>query len=266
MPRATRLTNTEGHDPEPAYLWWSARPLHVLAFLLPIIIAYEVGAARFLTDATQASIETIRAHRLLTDAFAVFGVSGLYLPAILIVAVLGVWHLMTGDPWRVRPRVLAGMAIESCAWSVPMIVTALLASAVLSLGLAHPAAAPQAPSPPLGQLSWPALVTVSLGAGIYEELLFRLVAITLVYTILADLVGVPKAWAWGGAITAAAFAFALYHDEAWGDAGQVLWRDAAYFTIAGAVFGGIFAWRGFAIVVAVHALMDVALLTIQRAV
>jgi membrane protease YdiL (CAAX protease family) len=265
MSRVARQPTPEGLEPDPGYLHWSTRPLHALAFLLPLIVAYEIGAAQFLAGDNQASIETIRAHRLLTDAFGIFGVTGLYLPAALLVVVLAIWHFLTHDPFRIRPRVLAGMALESGAWSVPMIVTALLTTAVLSLGQAHAAAAPAQPAP-LDALSWPALITVSLGAGIYEELLFRLVAITIIYTILADLIAVPKRWAWGGAIVASAIAFALYHDEAWGDAGQVLWRDAVYFTIAGAAFGGIFAWRGFAIVVAVHALMDIALLTIQRAV
>ena len=41
----------------------------------------------------------------------------------------------------------------------------------------------------LSELSKPALATISVGAGLYEELLFRLVLIAVVHAIAADVMG-----------------------------------------------------------------------------
>lgn len=263
-PRASSRTGAEAFDLAPAgaaaprsYARLSTRPLHVLIFLLPLIALYEVGSVVYLTSPDGAT-QTIRAQRLLSDAFAMFGATGLHLPAALAVVVLVTWHLLVRDPWRIRFRVLGWMTVESAAWTLPLVVFGLLMfrssgeSGPADVALAAMAAAPDA-DPAAGP--WPARATIALGAGLYEELLFRMLGLAVVHLVLADLLRAPDRWAKTGAVVLTALAFAVYHDGAAGDPMLL-----AYFFAAGVYFALVYLWRGFGIVVAVHALYDLLVL------
>lgn len=260
------------------YAYWSTRPLHVLVFLLPLVVAYEIGSALYLSQSGQA-IKTIRAERILSSFFEVFGAGGLYLPGIVLIVVLLLWHLLSRDSWRVHWQVLLGMLVEAVVWTVPLLVLgqimqrafhgepavfATLAQAAQHAGAAAPSAASAgagAASSGLAALSIPARATISIGAGIYEELLFRLVAIALFHTIAADLLRIRDGTAKVIAVFAAAVAFALYHDVMLPGGGLDPGRLAIY-TLAGLYFGTVYILRGFGIVVAVHALYDLAVLVL----
>lgn len=264
------------------YAWASTRPLHILVFLLPLVIAYEVGSAVYLAPGMGAgpgagagAERTIRAERLLSSFFEWFGVSGLYLPGVLLVAVLLIWHFLSHDRWRVRPGVLGGMAIESIVWTIPLLVLGQLVFRVfggspeLSASATGPGAwgglpalvGPALAGSGLSDLSRPALATISVGAGLYEELLFRLVLIAVVHAIAADVMGLRDTPSKVIAVAVSALAFAFYHDV-WNEQGQLDAARLAIFLVAGGYFGAVYVLRGFGIVVAVHALYDLAVLVL----
>jgi hypothetical protein len=60
-------------------------------------------------------------------------------------------------------------------------------------------------------------------------------------------------------VLGSAIAFALYHDHTWHGSSIDLWH-ALPFLVAGAYFGLVYLYRGFVIVVGVHALYDVLVL------
>jgi hypothetical protein len=74
--------------PSERYWHLSTCPLHILAFLLPLIVLFEIGSNLYLADAAHATVQTIRAQSMLLGFFQEFGVVGRYLPAITIVTVL----------------------------------------------------------------------------------------------------------------------------------------------------------------------------------
>lgn len=228
------------------YLARSTEPLHVLVFLLPLIVLYEIGSAAWLVDPeTGGILETIRAHRLFYKFFEIFGVGGAMLPGVALVVVLLVWHALSKKSWRVRPAVVGLMAIESAAWTLPLLV---LGQAAGLVALAAGAGA-GIDDRPLG-----ASVTIAVGAGLYEELLFRMVAIALLHFILVDLIQIgDRAGTWA-AVAIAALAFAVYHDD---------WSARFVFLmIAGGYFGALYVTRGFGVVVGAHALYDIIVLTL----
>lgn len=233
----------------------STRPLHVLAFLAPLIVAYEVCSAIFLMDKSSGAHETIRAHRLMSGFFDAFGMGGVYLPGVALVVILLIWHVLLRDPWRVRPRVLGGMLIESCAWTLPLLVLwQIVAIAMDGAAMFAAAGAPGAVS-----MSLPARLTIAIGAGLYEELLFRMLAIALLHFVFADVLRVQALWSGAIAVVGSALAFALYHDVYLAGAG-VDWTRLIFYFLAGVYFGVVYLWRGFGIVVAAHALYDVVVL------
>src|SRR5213079_1728732 len=98
--------------------------------------------------------------------------------------------------------------------------------------------------------SWPPLVVLSLGAGVYEELVFRLIAFTLLNVLLIDLWKLRKPHAYLWMVLISAVTFALYHylgTERFG------WRTFAFRTAAGIYFGLLFLLRGFGITAVAHA-------------
>lgn len=264
----------------------SKRPLHILLFLLPLVLLYEIGAAVFL--AGEGVIESIRAYRLLAEFFHRLGVSGLYLPGVAMVVVLLVWHLLRRDRWRARGGVLLGMLAESLFWTPPLLVLGQMVRripnipdtarpigaaaefAISSVGeLAAPilgpalASASAAGGDAFAALTLPARATLAVGAGLYEELLFRFVAISMFHFIAVDVGGLKHRTGNVVAVTLAALAFALYHDIA-APAGGVDLILAGFYFVAGLYFGLIFVLRGFGIVVAVHVIYDMVVLLLQK--
>ena len=94
-----------------------------------------------------------------------------------------------------------------------------------------------------------------LGAGIYEELLFRLVLLSGTIWVLRRL-GVELAWSvvYGVALTSLAFAAAHYVGP-YGDLFDP--RSFLFRFIAGLFFCILFVYRGFGIAAGTHALYDI---------
>src|SRR5436190_1384026 len=109
--------------------YWEAakRPLQILAFLLPLIIFYEL-ALTFLLQ-SQESVRTVLAHKYLLrffDAFHIAPEGGLHLGGIAIVAVLLTWHILNRDPWRISYPTLGLMVVETILVTLPLLVLSQL--------------------------------------------------------------------------------------------------------------------------------------------
>lgn len=225
--------------PSDAYPAVSRRPLHVLMFLLPLLIAHEVCTLML----GPGGID-LEAHRVLRGVFELFGPASLHMPAALMGVVLLVWHVLTRDPWRVRLGVVGGMGAESVAWAVPLVVLApLIGGGVLAAGSFAPG----------GLLE---RVTIAVGAGLYEEMLFRLIGISLVHAVLVDLLRLPERVGLIAAVLATSAAFAAIHQVG----GELSAGAFAYIMAAGCYFGAIFVLRGFGVVVGAHVVYDLVVL------
>jgi hypothetical protein len=254
MPRGENAVS----PPEPlvpeGYLRESRRPLQILIFLLPLVIAYEIGLALFLRS--EDGVVTNLAHRTILRLFSVFGVSdtgGLFLGGIAIIVVLLLWHLLARDPWRWSLRTAGLMAVESLVLTLPLL---LLAQAINDL--ATPLAGGGAPGGGWSQMGLPAKMAISVGAGLYEELLFRMMLIAVIHTLLVDVGRASHGVGAAVAVLVSAAAFTLYHPLGLEtDPDHVSWKRVLFFFAAGLYFGAVYLWRGFGIVVAVHALYDI---------
>jgi membrane protease YdiL (CAAX protease family) len=226
------------------YLEASARPWHSLLLVLPLVVAYEVGTALFTRDAAGTTETRIIAFTMLQRFLAGFGATKQYLPAAAVVIVLFTWHLARRDPWTCKPRVLGGMVLESICWSAPLLLLAVLMARFVPLqGIASGSEYPLAK-----------LLVLSLGAGVYEELVFRLAFFALVSLVLTDFMGISKhrtAWV---ALVVGALLFSLYHYLGWEEPN---WRTFVFRFVAGIFFGLLYMTRGFGITAGAHAAYDV---------
>lgn len=231
----------------------------MLVFLLPLILAYELGLAALL-QSDQGVLSNV-AHVTLLWFFSALGVpalSGLYLGGVAIVVVLLTWHLLLRDRWSINTTTLLGMAAESFMLTLPLIVIGMLITQN-AISMVALAASPEAQFETLD--IWSQLA-ISIGAGLYEELMFRMLLIAIIHTLLVDFGGMSNRWGSIIAVVISAAAFTWYHPLT--DAtGSISIAKLAFYLIAGLYFGAVFLLRGFGIVVAVHALYDIIMVTLR---
>ena len=252
-PAPTRAPGPSLND----YATWSMRPLHILAFIFPLVVLYEVGSVYFLTDSHRGTVEAIVAHSVIVGFFQQFGAVGRYLPALALCTFFVLWHILRRDRWTLRPGVLLGMLMESIVWAVPLLVLLMVVQKIGSGPLAR-AFTLAGTGGDLAERSWPIRLTISVGAGVYEEFLFRLVGMAALHFVLVDLIRLRDAMGQGLAVVLSAIAFALYHDLTPNGRFEVV--RALVYLAAGLYFGALYLWRGYGIVAAVHALYDIVVL------
>ena len=226
-------------------------PLQCLYFLMPLLVAYEVGTLVFAQNAA-GTLPRIRAEVLLNTVFEQLGVTSFYLPPLIVVAVLLTWHLIRRDAWGLEWPLYGFMLVESVVLALPLLVF----SAVLFRE-------PVAQAATLWSTELGKNLLLSLGAGLYEELVFRLILIALLHMLLVDLLALPAHWGAALAVLLSATAFGLYHfdhfDLLQWDLKQ--WRLMLFYTGAGVYFAAVYVLRGFGIVAACHAIYDVVVVT-----
>lgn len=235
-----------------------------VALTVPLFVAYHVGVA-FLPLRNAADVVTSRLAELAEfNRAAYLGLTaalGLFLVVVL---------LAFGHRDKLRWETFALVALEGAAYAVAMrwaagYVAGALAPHAAPLfptpaGSAAPAAAALAPAlAPIagafGPSQWGAVV-MSCGAGVYEELAFRV----LLFGVGARLLVAMDDWrpwlvklAWA---VACAAAFSLWHHT--GPMAEPFAPEPFLFrTVCGLAFTAIYALRGFAPAVWTHALYDV---------
>lgn len=224
------------------YVEDTRRPLHALVFLLPILIVHEVGTYWFAATAGHGVAPRVGAYVLLQWFIQLFGQTTSLLPAATFVIVLLAWHIASGDSWRIHPRTLAGMLGESIVWALPLLVFHAVMLA--------------APASQAAQNPFVADLLLSLGAGIYEELVFRLILFGLLALLLIDCFGLPVNGSLVAITLITAGAFAAYHHLA--PSVEVFTvRNFLFRTAAGVYLAGLFLWRGFGIAAGCHAAYNV---------
>ncbi|HYO08332.1 MAG TPA: CPBP family glutamic-type intramembrane protease [Tepidisphaeraceae bacterium] len=236
----------------PGYLRQSELPLACLVFLLPFIVLYELGTRQYAFDAVHHTEQRIIAFNLMLRFFHWFGATGRYMPPLAVVGILLACHIARNDPWRVRGSTLVGMAFEGLAWGLPLLAIGTLIARYVAQYL------------PLmtGEGNWRTLAVLSLGAGIYEELVFRLVALTLLHLLLRDLLRIPKFWSYLAMVAISSLGFALYH---YLGAEDFSWRSLAFRTVAGVYFAGLFLLRGFGVTAFAHSAYDIYVIYLRYA-
>jgi len=233
-----------------SYVRATRAPRYSVLFALPLLLAYEGLAFLLGGDA----IEGVRngADVLLKSAFVVLGGRrGLLVFSALLVGAGG-W-LVARDLRRgggVRGAVFAGMLAESVAYAVALGFVASRATAKLLEAL------PGLAQGAFGGFDLPTRLMVSLGAGLYEELLFRVLLVSALAAVARRGLNWGTAASGGLAAVLGALVFSAFHYVGpYGDAWQV--TSFTYRAIAGLIFSGLYLLRGFGITAWTHALYDV---------
>lgn len=228
------------------YLSSTRHPWSSFLFLVPLLAAYEGGVLWLGGD--QASRLRNGADAWLRWVLEVFGVGHVLAAPAIVLAVLLVWSWWR---WMDRPedpvRTWFGMAFESGAyafllWQFSQNFGPLVERLGVKLDLTV-------------QTGRTAQVLTFIGAGIYEEVLFRLGLFVGGYGILR-MIQIPVLAAILMAALGAALAFAAAHHV--GPYGEPMNPYVFLFrAIAGLYFTVLFVARGFGIAVGAHAGYDI---------
>lgn len=234
----------------PTYWAITRRPLACLAFITPILLLYEVGVAG-LAGKTSGYLRT-GADAWIRRALSALGLTEHWVVPVGLVVGLMVWQALSDLDWRFSPFALLGMAGESVLLAVALVGT----SRLLDLGftvLDRAAPPVLATAPPVGG-SFASLIGF-LGAGVYEEALFRLTLIPLFYGALR-FVKTPQVLASAAAVTLSSLLFSLAHHA--GTPGEAFtWFAFIFRWLAGVYFAWVFVVRGFGVAVGTHTAYDI---------
>jgi hypothetical protein len=241
----SRKSEPKAESLKGGYFSWSREPAVGLFAVLPLWITYILlrsqlapeernGAEVLLLQ--QLSLLGSRAHLVVSVAF------------VFLIAAAARWLLHHKVPWA---RVVAVIALEGLVYGVMLgpIAAAMTSSAdrLLSIG---------APSSAFDTTPMVANVVGSLGAGIFEELVFRLGLMSALTWLGMRAVrewGLPRLVAGLSAVLISALVFSWFHHLC----GEPFERGRFLFrTMAGVLLGLLMWWRGYGVCVYTHTVYD----------
>ena len=238
------------------YLTSTRAPRYSILFALPLLVSYE-GLAALLSSPTGGFRNG--ADALFRGMFiALAGGRG---PALFMAAVilLGV-GLVSRDMKRTREPLrlgyFAGMLVESALLAVAFglvigTITAELLGAAHLLAIAAPTG--------ITAMSRPTRLMLSLGAGLYEELFFRVVLVSGLTALGRAVLGLGRGTSATIAVIVSAILFSLFHYiPPYGDQFQL--ASFTFRLLSGLAFSALYVTRGFGITAWTHALYDAFLL------
>jgi hypothetical protein len=238
-----------------SYFALSRSPRYSVLFALPLLVAYE-GLAAVLAEPGR-ELRNGADVMLRTAFIAVAGRRG---PAIFMAAVILIGLFLVVRDFRtsrgdLRAVVFGGMLVESIALAsafgvVVGTVTAKLIGSLQMLMIARHG---------ILSMDWPTRLMLSLGAGLYEELFFRVLLVTGLAAAARGLFGVGGRMANGLAVVIGAVIFAAFHYIGpYSDSFDL--QSFTFRMLSGLAFSGLFVLRGFGVTAWTHALYDSFLL------
>ena len=283
-----------------SYFERTSRPIYAIVFLLPFIVFYELGTILINTDVlnkTQVRVVAFVWLQSFLDEYVGLGSRLAWIaPPLVVVVILIALQLASRKRWDFGLGDILPMVVECILLAVPLIVLSLFLNSpaepegdigrfdnsvariqIESVpscssatgGSLSPAATEtgNAGANPLrnstmGNKSLLADIVTGIGAGIYEELVFRLILICVLMLLFQDVLGISRKSSIILSVLVSAALFSAHHHIVFvnGQLGQSAafnWTEFGFRTIAGIYLAVLFAIRGFGITAGTHAFYDI---------
>jgi len=278
-----------------SYLERTSRPIYAIVFLLPFIIFYELGTFGINTDVLNQSQIRVVAFVWLQNLLESVGFGGKFAwvaPPLAVIVILIAMQITSGKQWRFWFGDILPMVIECVLLAVPLIVLTLYLSSsseaesnigqfensAIRIQTAAPLSCSSVAYNPLSSATGQtgkdepsrsilANIVTGIGAGIYEELVFRLILICILMLLLQDALRLNHTNSIVLSVLISAALFSAHHhiDLISGQPNAVdpfNWTRFAFRTIAGIYFAILFAIRGFGITAGTHAFYNIIAVSI----
>lgn len=252
--RLRRLVFVEPiEEPEAGYWGTTRHPLPSLVLVAPIVLAYEFGVL-WLGGGQSASLRT-GADAWLRHSLAAAGLTDHWLLPLALFLVLCGWQALRPGDWKFSPLVVAGMVVESLVLAVALVGVSRLVDLGFDLMERSPPPAALFQAGPAAVDGDTVRLIGYLGAGVYEEAIFRLLLVPVLFYGLR-LLQAPQVMAGALAASGSALLFSLAH-HAGNPAETFTWFAFVFRWMAGVFFAWVFILRGFGIAVGAHTAYDV---------
>ena len=212
--------------------------------MFPLFLIYQIG---ILTSKGQNGVDFLTrslvelSQRDLTNYLVVLGVMLVMYAAVLV---------LLSRKGSFNPRAFVPVLLESTFYALTM-GTLILFVMREFIGVAPSLAVG-------GRLDPVSVLVISAGAGLHEELVFRVGGMGGLAWLLAGLMGEKQAWI--AALIVSSLAFSIAHHV--GPAGEAFTAAAfVYRVLAGVFFALVYQVRGFAVAAYTHFLYDVYVLS-----
>ncbi len=249
------------------YLDRTSRPVYALVYLLGFIVLYEIGTllmhpetlSQGLAQPQTRVVAFIWVQNLLEYLGFSARMTWVAAPLVVIVILLAL-QITSGTRWRIYFVDFIPMTMECIVLSVPLIVLSLLLNRSGS-GAVSNAAAVFLQGTAAAEEFWMQVIT-GIGAGIYEELIFRLILIGLLMLLFQDLLGLEKSHSIMASVLISAVLFSVHHhvfyvNGQFGAGEEFLLSKFIFRMLAGIYFAVLYAFRGFGITAGTHACYDI---------
>lgn len=273
-----------------SYFERTSRPIYAIIFLLPFIIFYELGTIFINTDALSQSQVRVVAFVWLQEFLEYLGLDSrmaLAAPAWAVVIILTGLQLASRKRWRFGIADTGPMLVECILLAVPLIVLSLFlnssgqprynpsqsadsairvqAGPVVSCSATMTAGLSQGEGDIGGEAKNKSLladVVTGIGAGIYEELVFRLILIGVLMIVFQNVLQVSHTASIILSVLVSAAMFSAYHhiiflNGQFDRSAPFNWTEYGFRTMAGVYFAIVFAIRGFGITAGTHIFYDI---------
>ncbi len=271
-----------------SYLERTSRPIYAIVFLLPFIVFYELGTIFINTDVLNETQVRVVAFVWLQNLLGTTSKLAWIIPPLAVVVFLLALQLVSRKHWYFNLDDILPMAVECILLAIPLIVLSLFLSSpaqpqsdIAQFGKANSEAILSCFSDAIDCLllgvtegvksgSLLADIVTGIGAGIYEELIFRLILIGILMLLFQDVLRLNHKSSIILSVLVSAALFSAHHHIVFVN-GQLSsnapfnWAEFIFRTIAGIYFAALFAIRGFGITAGTHAFYDI-LATIINAV
>jgi hypothetical protein len=212
---------------------------------LPLFLLYELLI--IISQPSGDAIVRISVDVWIKTLFTYLGVNAVSF-SLLLVAVIGVF-IIYKERERLKSLNFSYFPILIVEATVYAIVVAIISQSLVSFMLN------MAASDPINSLSMAQKLALSLGAGLYEELFFRVILVTLFILLFTKILGKKWAGITAAVVLSALLFSAIHYVGSMGDAftlGSFLYRF-----LFGLILNGIYVWRGFGVAAWTHAIYDI---------
>ena len=238
-----------------SYLRETRDPLYSAIMVVPLLVIYSFGVLSL--DISQLNWENLNGVDFITPLlFRHFGTQGVLIfnGVALLLAALAAAYLKRGKR-ELKLELIAPMLIESLIYAFFLggLIIAVM-HRVAPFTLALPSLSYDTAFDSLGPIQ---KLTLSCGAGLFEELVFRLILLGTTQQILSRVFELGPKRSWIFSLLGTSVLFSLVHYL--GPESFQLY-SFVFRTLAGIAFALLFWLRGFAIAAWTHALYDVLVL------
>ena len=230
------------------------KPVYSFVIVVPLLLVYEVGLI-ILRGRSPKYMAVNGADDLIGRMLSLVGVHFTFVSVAVVGICFAIWEYRRRGGWKLDSNFVGWLYAECMLYALFLFVMPgqfLTAAVEGGTGSEDPGLFAQ--------------LVLSCGAGVYEELVFRLILVGLVALFFKHVIHLDNVRAGVLAVAFGAIVFSAFHYDGllgtkYGDpfdpSSGLFWRTFIFRAAAGAFFSTLFYFRSFGVAVGAHALYDI---------